>query len=529
LANLEGILIQDNAMKKIYYGPIIIFVILAAILVMHELVQGRSKYYSIMDSRARQIADVVKAYRQWGASVGHIYADRDNVQPNPYLKWHTLRDQETDSLHLTMVNPAYMTRLVSEILNAKKGVKLRIVSTNPFNPGNMASPWEEAALKNLKSEKDEYSEPYSKGLQEISYRYLKPLYVEKPCRKCHARQGYKVGDLIGGISVEIPSDQVLKLLLKDTLSKVTTYLIISVLLLVVIIYLLKKIYLSNVERENTINELNIEIERRKKSESVIVAQTRIVSQSEMLQYVAHHWRQPLNIISLTLQEIRDLFKEDNDLDSSVLIDIDLSLEKIQELSSSIDHFSSKITQLSEESEVFSIKSIIVDVLNIMEPMSIQDGIKVWVRCYDAENLKDECICSYQNMNKRECVKEDLFINGSERNFNHIFMAMFKNAYEAVQEKYKKTGERKDGFICVTVGKNEETLVISVRDNGIGISEENKPKVFEPYFTTKGFEQGKGLGLYIAKGLAEQFDDGALVIEVTDEYTEITFRVETANH
>jgi len=102
-----------------------------------------------------------------------------------------------------MINPAFMTRQVSEIAEKKEGIKFHITSRNPIRPENRATEIEEAALKE-----------FEKGIPEkgiikrsgggYSFFYMAPLITDISCLKCHAKQGYKEGDIRGGISVTLP-------------------------------------------------------------------------------------------------------------------------------------------------------------------------------------------------------------------------------------------------------------------------------------------------------------------------------------
>ncbi len=104
---------------------------------------------------------------------------------------------------LTTVNPAYMTRQVHELGARESGVQGHITSLNPIHPGNAADPWETEALQAFERGSPEVSSIEAfRGEQHM--RLMRPLITEEGCLKCHADQGYEVGDIRGGISVSIP-------------------------------------------------------------------------------------------------------------------------------------------------------------------------------------------------------------------------------------------------------------------------------------------------------------------------------------
>jgi hypothetical protein len=129
----------------------------------------------------------------------------------PYLS-----DPERDIItqsgkKLTKVNPAFMTRQISEIAGKENLFWFHITSAKPIRPENGPDRWEKQAILSFakgSAEKAGYSEDeYGK----LFFRYMAPLWVEKACLQCHSAQGYKEGDLRGGISVSISGEPILSL------------------------------------------------------------------------------------------------------------------------------------------------------------------------------------------------------------------------------------------------------------------------------------------------------------------------------
>ena len=168
---------------------------------IHNLEQGNLEAARIQ-ARASFLQDVI--YRRWNAEHGGVYVPvTGKTLPNQYLNVED-RDITTRSgLELTMINPAYMTRQVHEFAAKSYGIYSHITSLNPIRPENAPDDWERKAL-----------EAFQKGTQEVSsvetiegenyFRLMRSLITEKGCLKCHAIQGYKIGDVRGGISVAVP-------------------------------------------------------------------------------------------------------------------------------------------------------------------------------------------------------------------------------------------------------------------------------------------------------------------------------------
>ncbi len=151
-------------------------------------------------------------YRAWATSHGGVYVPvTPKTQPNEYLVGIPEREVVTPSGRvLTLMNPAFMSRQVFELDPAKYNSRNHITSLNPIRPKNAPTEWEKNALTKFEKGLKEVFEITDAGDKRV-VRYMAPFKVEKGCLKCHAAQGYKLGDIRGGISVEIdwePFDRV---------------------------------------------------------------------------------------------------------------------------------------------------------------------------------------------------------------------------------------------------------------------------------------------------------------------------------
>ncbi|MDT8317270.1 MAG: PAS domain-containing protein [bacterium] len=158
---------------------------------------------AIKEARANFNKD--NAFRYWAASHGGVYVPIDeNTPPNPYLKHIPERDISTPSgKKLTLMNPAYMVRQMNEFFSKEYGVAGHITSLKLHNPDNIPDDWEKKALKAFEKGKKEVIE--FSGIKGKPYiRLMEPMMVVEGCLKCHAYQGYKVGDVRGGVSVSVP-------------------------------------------------------------------------------------------------------------------------------------------------------------------------------------------------------------------------------------------------------------------------------------------------------------------------------------
>lgn len=170
------------------------------------------------------------AYRRWSASHGGTYVPvTDETLPNPYLAH--IEDRDILSLSgkkLTLINPAYMTRQVFDLAKKQYGVRGHITSLNPIRPENAPDKWEIDALKAF-----ERGEGEVKSVQNLDgsryLRLMRPVLTEKRCLKCHAVQGYKEGDLRGGISVSVPLSHYELIAKNNNFNSVLTYFLLLLL------------------------------------------------------------------------------------------------------------------------------------------------------------------------------------------------------------------------------------------------------------------------------------------------------------
>lgn len=154
---------------------------------------------------ARSLFSLIVTTREWNAAQGGVYLPvTDSIQPNPYLTDPRRDITTTDGQQLTKINPAYMTRLIAEVAQKKDAVKFHITSLKPIRPANKATDWETAALQAFESEQKTEVYGYENGEQGMFFRYMAPLLIDQSCLKCHAAQGYQLGDVRGGISVSFP-------------------------------------------------------------------------------------------------------------------------------------------------------------------------------------------------------------------------------------------------------------------------------------------------------------------------------------
>lgn len=172
----------------------------------------RLAYDSLRDQGSSYF-ELVKQTRAWNAERGGVWLlKRDGVETNPYLLDIGLEpDIKTESgAELTLRNPSAMMSEISILTEQASGVSFHLVAENPLNPANAPDEWERNALVELNGGSDElgYRETFEEREDARTYRYLEPLWVDDTCVGCHRDEGYVPGTSRGGITVNIPMDDV---------------------------------------------------------------------------------------------------------------------------------------------------------------------------------------------------------------------------------------------------------------------------------------------------------------------------------
>jgi len=160
------------------------------------------KHETLSNATAAARANLNKdlTFRRWATSHGGVYVPLTGHTPaNPLLNLPNREVVLPDGRVYTLMNPAYILRQIYEDYIEEFGIESHITSLKTINPNNKPAQWEVEALKSFERGEKEYLE-----VAQIDgkpwLRLMRPLITEPGCLKCHAFQGYKVGDIRGGIS-----------------------------------------------------------------------------------------------------------------------------------------------------------------------------------------------------------------------------------------------------------------------------------------------------------------------------------------
>ncbi len=229
---------------------------------------------------------------------------------------------------------------------------------------------------------------------------------------------------------------------------------------------------DNDEIGQLINNYNLMLAKLHESAEVLAKTERDNAWREMAKQVAHEIKTPLTPMKLSIQYLK--MTADNhsgNLDEMVRKVANTLIEQIDNLSSIATEFSNFAKMPNANNQKTVLNDVVVSVHNLFrkrEDMNIQ--------CY--------------------LPIDDILVFADREQLLRILNNLIKNAIQAIPLDRK-------GEITIRLNKSNGLAVISIEDNGIGIPEEMKSKIFEPNFTTKS--SGTGLGLAMCRNMIEGFN------------------------
>ena len=493
----------------------VVWVIVATVIVMllGQIEKNELKYINHIDKNMLNEAvihfDNMIITRNWNASHGGVYVkEHDGIKPNKYLRDNVMYSDKNETY--IKINPAWMTRQISELANKTSKYYYKITSLKPINPVNKADNFEKEALEYFENNKDK---PYyvrfiksDDGTEK--FNFMGSLKVTRNCLKCHSEQGYKLGDIRGGIRVILPLNNYnkrMKIIKEQSFHNKTIVVIFGLIAgflisiyLRVIFYHQKDIEKLNEELEDKVyqrtqelQEINAtleqrvadEVEKNRKKDETMLAQSRYLAMGEIIEMISHQWRQPISVIGAIV--------------SHMSINIELELdnrenmkEELNKLSYQVHQLSKIITEFSDLFETDSQKSsvkpsvIIEEILNVMHS--------------NLKHYEIELETNYEDKSELMVMSKDIF---------QVYWNVINNAKEILIERSIENPK-----ITIQTKESEKEIITYISDNGGGIDEEHIGKIFEPYFSTKEDLNGKGLGLYIAKSLLEKKMNGSISVQ-----------------
>jgi len=233
--------------------------------------------------------------------------------------------------------------------------------------------------------------------------------------------------------------------------------------------------------EQTVQE---EIQKRETQEKILMQQSKQAAMGEMIDAIAHQWKQPINVINMYI-DLLIYDYEDEKISKSYIEEFqNKSFFQIQHMINTLDEFRDFFRPNKKIVE-FNLKDNIKKVLLLLQDELIKNAITV-----------------------TEEIEENLFISGNENEFKHIIINLINNSKDAFHEK-----NIQDKKIQIKLSVNDENKIITLQDNAGGIPENIIDNIFKPNVTTK--KEGTGVGLYLSSQIAQKLGGNLSVKNIED--------------
>ncbi|MBI5025898.1 MAG: HAMP domain-containing protein [Nitrospirae bacterium] len=247
--------------------------------------------------------------------------------------------------------------------------------------------------------------------------------------------------------------------------------------------------------QDTMKSLELAIKRLHEKQEQLVEAEKLASLGRIAAGVAHEINNPLAIVNEKAGLMQDILQMSGDFQNK---------EKFSNLIDGIIGSVNRCRAITHRLLGFARK---MDVT--IGPMDLNESIKDVKGFLEKEILLKSIRIE---MNLMDGLPK---INSDKGQIEQVFLNIMKNAIDAVEE---------GGLIVVSTGiKDENTVQVSIRDNGPGMPKDKLKHIFEPFFTTKGREKGTGLGLFVSYGIMKKLGGGILVESEVDKGT--TFIIE----
>lgn len=241
------------------------------------------------------------------------------------------------------------------------------------------------------------------------------------------------------------------------------------------------------QEENRLLSLNAELDKRvrrelennQKSNLLLQRQAKLVAMGEMIGNIAHQWRQPLNALAVIMMNLDDALTHGEADQETMHQGFMRSQEILSDMSRTIDEFRGFFKH-----DKVLVESVLAE--RIKASMSLLHATMVY------HNIKLEFV-------NRECPARVMIQIGE---FSQVLLCLINNAKEQLLAKHITNGE-----ITVSIEIKGSWAVVHIIDNAGGIGEQNLPKIFDPYFTTK--PNRAGLGLYFSNVSIQETMNGRI--------------------
>ncbi|MFA6137676.1 MAG: HAMP domain-containing sensor histidine kinase [Sulfurimonas sp.] len=238
----------------------------------------------------------------------------------------------------------------------------------------------------------------------------------------------------------------------------------------------------DVHKNNLEIRVEEEIKKREEKEKMLFQQSRLAAMGEIIDAVAHQWKQPISIMSMQVEMMGYDFKYG-------LVNEKYVEEFQAKVTNQIEHMMSTLNEFrtffrpAKDAEDFDVKKMIDKVLLLIKDEFIKNTIEIEVN-----------------------ETQNFILNGIENEFKHLIINIINNSKDAFNEH-----DTKNRKIIINILNDEKYQSIEILDNAGGIPENIINDIFKANVTTKAEGKGTGIGLYMSSQIAQKHH-GTLSVE-----------------
>lgn len=238
-----------------------------------------------------------------------------------------------------------------------------------------------------------------------------------------------------------------------------------------------------------ITESKIIEQKLKDQEEMMIVQSRQAAMGEMISMIAHQWRQPLSVISMSA--------------NNILLDVELKELSEENIKKGLESINEQITYMSRTIDDFRnffkrSKNIETEYMHKL----IDEVLLIIGSTLKAKNIEVRINCS-----------ESITVKTFKSELTQVIINILSNAKDSMQN------QSEDKIITINVSELDDNVILSITNQGPQIPNDIIDKIFEPYFTTKETSGGTGLGLYMSKSIIEKHMHGNIVCRNTESGVE----------
>lgn len=513
-------------LKWYTWSLVISITITVLILIFFEVKKNKKSINDIAIAQALSHFNKDQAFRHWATLHGGIYVAIDSLTPpNPYLAHINERDITTPSgKELTLMNPAYMVRQLNEYFSNLYGISGHITSLNPLRPENKPDEWETNALEQFELGINEISEDINLDGEKY-FRFMRPMVTHENCLKCHGHQGYKVGDIRGGVSIIIPEEEIFfkgKTELLNNICPIIIFWLLGIIFIIISWNIIQKKINERNKTEKKLIQKNMDLqaaeeeirasneELRVNSEELLETNTYLEKaklkaeendrlKTAFLANMSHEIRTPMNAILGFSSFLGEKDIDNNDRLKYINLIQSGANQLLQLINDIIDISRIETGQLNISKSEFELNVFMDEIESITKTLLANN---------DKNNLKFRLI--KESPSKIIILKTDL------NRLKQIYLNLISNAI-----KFTSEGGIDIGYTLVN-----ETVQFFVKDTGIGIAKKKQAVIFKRFVQLEDHMTreygGTGIGLAIVKGLLELLDGNIWLSSIKDKGSTFSF-------